>query len=192
MSVTKAHPLNCGPVRSAMETIAGDRRIRRRYALSLPVLYRCSWQGRIVADGMARTRDISTSGIGLEAGQELPSSARVELMIGWPVAPASGGPITLMAFGTVTRQAQGLTGLRIQHYEFLNQVGHALPSLPEDSPQDPPLTAATVRINELRRNLCRLLRRVEGGEVLTVYRQSKAIAEIRPIGQPALPTKLPA
>jgi hypothetical protein len=169
-----------------MDAISGDRRGRRRYDLQLPLMYRCLSEGKLILTGAGRTLDISTQGIRFVAGAALPKASRVEVMINWPVLSLSGKPIVLMAFGTVVRVTDQYAGIRVAHYEFLSDV--EAPTLPADStPVRGSGTSNRVQIYELRRSLCELLRRVETGDVLLVYRRNVPIAEIRPAGQNRLP-----
>ena len=169
-----------------MDIISGDRRSRRRYGLQLPLMYRCLSSGKLVVSGVGRTLDISTQGIRFMAGALLPESSRVEMMINWPMPSPSGKPIVLMAFGTVVRNTEQDAAVRIGHYEFLSDVEGR--SMPEPAPQiRTPAASNRVQVYELRRSLCELLRRVETGDVLVVYRRNVPIAEIRPVGRNWLP-----
>ncbi len=165
-----------------MDAISGDRRSRRRYDLQLPLMYRCLSNGKLVVSGVGRTLDISTQGIRFMPGAPLPESSRVEMMINWPVLSAAGKPIVLMAFGTVVRNTEEYAGVRIGHFEFLSDVA-ARPVPDTPSPVRTSAAGNRVQVYELRRSLCELLRRVETGDVLMVYRRNVPNAPIRPAGQ---------
>ncbi len=62
-----------------VETIAGDRRSDRRYALHLELRWKLIRRRRILETGIGRTLDLSSGGILIETDRTLPVGLNLEL-----------------------------------------------------------------------------------------------------------------
>jgi hypothetical protein len=115
MSSASAH-LGIPPDRS--EAIAGDRRLDRRYVLTLEVQWKLIRRRRVLDSGRGTTVDLSSSGVFFEADRQLPSSGNVELSIAWPVRLHNVAPLQLVVTGRVVRTAGSRTAIRMMQHEF--------------------------------------------------------------------------
>ena len=79
-----------------------DRRIARRYELSLPVLVRAAAQER-VDQRNGRTRDISTRGVYFVIDQDLAPGSALDFMLTLPAEITRGTEVFIHAQGKVVR-----------------------------------------------------------------------------------------
>lgn len=61
-----------------------DRRLNRRYPITLELHYKLLTKGQVDQIGTGRTINISSSGVLLEADTILPATGPIELGISWP------------------------------------------------------------------------------------------------------------
>jgi hypothetical protein len=90
-----------------------DRRLNRRYQLSLPLHYRVSQKGLPPLSGSGMTYDLSTGGIGFHCHRPLPVGAHIFLSIAWPAKHADIHPLDLLINGLVVRSRSGRTAVRV-------------------------------------------------------------------------------
>jgi len=101
-----------------METIAGDRRSTRRYAVRLPIHYRCSLRGELPRTGSGMTVDMSTNGISFRSRRQLPVGAHIEIAVDWPARADEAYPVDLQVTGFVVRSDAGRTVARMTSRKF--------------------------------------------------------------------------
>jgi hypothetical protein len=106
-----------------MDTIAGERRLNRRFHLRLPVHYRLSLKGEPSRAGSGLTCDISTTGINFRSRRPLPVGAHIEVVVTWPAHYDDIYPIDLQITGFVVRSDNGRTAVRITSHKF--RIGSA-------------------------------------------------------------------
>jgi hypothetical protein len=106
---------------------SADRRINRRFALSLALRYKVTRRRRLIEMGSGRTVDISSGGAAFMTAHVLPPKAQAELWLEWPV-PLNGHPLRLLMQGRVVRSNDGLAAVKISRHEFRlagNALAHA-------------------------------------------------------------------
>jgi len=95
-----------------------DTRLHRRYPIALDV--RCSLlkRGRRERSGFTRSLNISSGGILLEAGDSLPSTGMLELVITWPFLLDGVCPLRLVMRGRIVRSDRKGIAVKISSHEF--------------------------------------------------------------------------
>jgi hypothetical protein len=98
--------------------IAGERRADRRYALLLDVKWKLVRRRRVLETGTGRTLDLSSSGILLDAGRQLPEGLNLELSVAWPVLLHNVAPLQLCVVGRIVRSDGRLAAIQMVQHEF--------------------------------------------------------------------------
>ena len=99
-------------------TLPHDRRRDQRYPVQLAVRYK-AYDGRgNLLTGETITNDISSGGVCLQGGMDLPLGADVQLGITWPYRLEGVCRLKLVVFGRVVRSNRGTTAIKTQRYEF--------------------------------------------------------------------------
>ncbi len=109
--------LNTGWIEPENLSISGERRIKPRYKLHLPLSYNVL-DSVFVRQGFGWTRNLSSGGIAFETPEDLPSGARLELAIEWPVALGGSTPLKLVVQGHVVWSGRGLVALYFKRCQF--------------------------------------------------------------------------
>ena len=99
------------------ETIRGERRHDRRYALDLQLRYKVTRGKQVLRTGTGRTTDISSRGVAFVTDQPLPLRNTAELWVDWP-RTLNGCPLRLIVRGRVVRSDQRGAAVRILRHEF--------------------------------------------------------------------------
>ena len=102
----------------AMEGIAGDRRVDRRYDLKLELRWKLIRRQRLLDSGSGTSVDLSSGGILFDAGRPLPPGLNVELSIFWPALLRDTVPLQLMVFGRILRTSGNCAAIRMVRHEF--------------------------------------------------------------------------
>ena len=102
----------------AGDTIAGERRQDRRYALHLEVKWKLIRRRRVLDTGTGQTIDMSSGGILFDAGRHLPEGLNVELSVTWPVLLHNIAPMQLFATGRIVRSSGRRVAIRTSQHEF--------------------------------------------------------------------------
>jgi len=100
------------------EQLAGNRRLGKRYAVQLPLLWKLIRRRKLLMSGAGDTIDLSSTGIMFDAGRPLPSGLDVELSITWPVLLNDESPMQLAVSGRIVRCNGNTVALRIVQHEF--------------------------------------------------------------------------
>ena len=103
---------------TARKISLSDRRATRRYPIGLDLSYVVRRGRQIVLTGVARTCDISSSGVSFRPAHALPQGASVELSLDWPYLLQDSCPLQLIIEGRVVRSDQQATAVKTVHYEF--------------------------------------------------------------------------
>jgi hypothetical protein len=82
--------------------VMSERRIARRYDLSLPVLVRIPAQGFAETQN-GRTRDISTKGLYFVIDQDVQAGSSLDIMLTLPREMTSGDEVLVKASGKIVR-----------------------------------------------------------------------------------------
>lgn len=101
-----------------VETIAGDRRSDRRYALHLELRWKLIRRRRILETGIGRTLDLSSGGILIETDRTLPVGLNLELSVAWPVMLHNVAPMQLVISGRIVRCSGQRVAIRMVQHEF--------------------------------------------------------------------------
>lgn len=102
----------------AQDTIQGDRRSQRRYAVELDLEYRIIDQGRVIATGGGKTGNMSSGGVLFRAEDDFADGRFVELYIRWPAVLGNAPFIELCVSGRVVRSGPDGAALRMTRYHF--------------------------------------------------------------------------
>ena len=100
------------------ESISGDRRSDRRYAISLELRWKLIRRKRVLDSGTGYTLDLSSGGVLFDAGRALPLGFNVELAIVWPVLLHNTSPLQLIVSGRVIRSDYNRVAIQIVQHEF--------------------------------------------------------------------------
>ena len=101
-----------------MEYGAANRRKSERKPIENVVRYRVRGRKEDELTGVGRTVNMSSSGVLLTTEKPVERGKNMELAIQWPANLDDGTRLKLVARGTVVRNADGATAVRIQQYEF--------------------------------------------------------------------------
>jgi hypothetical protein len=98
--------------------IAGQRRRDRRYAINLSLRWKLVRRRRVIETGTGYTLDLSSRGILLDAGRNLPVGVNLELSISWPVPHPSTAPLQLSVYGRIVRTDGVRAAIQMVQHEF--------------------------------------------------------------------------
>ena len=95
-----------------------ERRSHRRYPISLTADYRLLYRGRVDSLGSARTINMATGGVLLQANESLATGRQIELFINWPMKLEEMCPLKLVMRGRITRSDSHGVAVQMRQYEF--------------------------------------------------------------------------
>jgi hypothetical protein len=99
----------------------GERRGKRRFRIERDARYKLLYGQHIAETGLAKTVDISSSGVWFTSDTALPMGVPIELTISWPALLNDYCPMKLMIFGCVVRSTDSGAAINIERYEFRTQ-----------------------------------------------------------------------
>jgi len=102
----------------ARETIAGDRRLQRRYPIELELEYRIIKDERVVGRGSGTTANLSSGGVLFQATQQVPNGPNIELSVRWPAVLGDSPYLELCISGRLVRNDANGVALRMTRYHF--------------------------------------------------------------------------
>lgn len=102
----------------SLKKISPNRRRADRKPLERSVRYKTLNKKGEGTSGLGRTVNMSSSGVLLTTNEPLEVGGGVELAINWPADLEDGTKLKLVAWGTVVRNGEGKTAVKIQQYEF--------------------------------------------------------------------------
>ena len=100
--------------------IAGDRRLKKRFALELIVTYRIVERG-LAKTGNGKTINVSSSGVAFVTNDHLNVGDAIQLAISWPVLLNHKCALKLIIDGIVVRSGAGFAAVAGTRYEFRTQ-----------------------------------------------------------------------
>ena len=103
---------------SKTREIAPQRRRDRRYALQLDLQWKLVRRRRVLQTGTGRTLDLSSSGMLLDVGQNLPAGLNLELAVSWPVLHQNASPLLLCVFGRIVRSHGCVAAIQMLQHEL--------------------------------------------------------------------------
>jgi len=95
-----------------------ERRLHRRYATRLPLLYRVMHRGQVVQSGSGITANMSSGGVWFRSDSVLSVGLAVELLVEWPAPARHQAPVLLNVQGRVVRAGPQGVAVRIERYSF--------------------------------------------------------------------------
>ena len=102
----------------APDSIAGERRVDRRYPILLDLRWKLIQRKRVLDAGEGNTVDLSSSGVRFESGRAMPDGLDVELAISWPVLLHNIAPMQLVVHGRIVRSQGSQIAIRMIQHEF--------------------------------------------------------------------------
>jgi hypothetical protein len=96
----------------------GSGNHRTRFPIEQEVRYQCLKRSRIVANGMGKTLDISSSDVRFTTGDTLQPGERVQVSVDWPALLHDTCLMKLVITGRVTRSEPSAATVAIEQYEF--------------------------------------------------------------------------
>ena len=110
--------MSSAPAAAPVSPYPPERRSHRRFSIALTATYRVVRRGR--ADGWtsARTINIASRGVLLEANASLTGGTPIELLIDWPLRLEGVCPLKLLVAGRIIRSDVKGVAIEAKHYEF--------------------------------------------------------------------------
>jgi hypothetical protein len=102
----------------ALNGIAGDRRVDRRYDLKLELRWKLIRRQRLLDGGSGTSVNLSSGGILFDAGRPLPLGFNVQLSISWPVLLHNIAPLQLIVSGRIKRVSGNCAAVQMMQHEF--------------------------------------------------------------------------
>jgi hypothetical protein len=96
----------------------GDRRLSRRYPITVDLQYKAADSGGVTIEGFGRTLNLSANGVLFESHQLLYSEMPIELSIAWPALLNDSLALNLRVCGRVARSDGNTHAIRIREHEF--------------------------------------------------------------------------
>jgi len=103
------------PAHVPARPVGSDRRIERRYPVSLTVRYRVPNSNRV---GVGHTINMSSSGICFHNKEDLVPGTKLEVSVDWPFPLGGSCPLKMCISGRVLWNDRRLTAVKILRYEF--------------------------------------------------------------------------
>ncbi len=110
-----------------------ERRGKRRFVIEREARYKLLYGAHIAEMGVAKTQNISSSGVWFTTEEPLPMGVPIELAISWPALLNDYCPMKLMLFGCVVRSTDTGAAINIERYEFRTQGSTMFQSTVSDS-----------------------------------------------------------
>ncbi len=95
-----------------------ERRSHKRFPIALNADYRILRRGRVGGFGSARTVNIASRGVLLEADDSLAVGSPIELLINWPLRLEGVCPLRLVLSGRIIRSDTHGVAIEARRYEF--------------------------------------------------------------------------
>ena len=123
-----------------------ERRLDRRYPISIELAFKVRRGGRVVQSGTGRTLDVSSRGVLFESESELPPAGRIDLTLAWPVLLNEEVGLNLCVTGHPVRVEGNRAAITFTRYVFRVRPRRDAPARPaaSPSPEPPPSQAITV------------------------------------------------
>ncbi len=100
-----------------MLNMNNERRVKSRYPIELNARYQTMGAGGPVA-GVGQTVNMSSSGMLLACGSEIPVGTRLKTFVEWPSLLNGTTPLQLITVGTVVRCTQIGVSILFDSYQF--------------------------------------------------------------------------
>jgi len=110
------------PLKAAFQQSSNGRRSDRRYSVDLSMRCKLVGSERMIA---GRVLDISCAGVFFVSSEILPNSAKVELVIDWPVLLNGVCRMQLRGYGRIVRSNASGSAAAISRFQFYTAGVHA-------------------------------------------------------------------
>ncbi|HLG96288.1 MAG TPA: PilZ domain-containing protein [Bryobacteraceae bacterium] len=110
--------MSTAPAGSPVAAYPDERRSHERFPINLSADFRIIRRGRVHALGSARTVNIASGGVLLEADERLSAGALIELLISWPLRLEGVCPLKLVMLGRIVRSDREGVAVKTKHHEF--------------------------------------------------------------------------
>ena len=94
-----------------------DRRTKTRYPIELTVNYQ-SMDPKLTVTGEGRSRNVSSTGVLVSCGDQLPQGTELKVTLEWPTLLNGVTPLQLVTYGKVARSDDFGFALRLDTYTF--------------------------------------------------------------------------
>jgi hypothetical protein len=94
-----------------------ERRSKTRYPIELTVNYQ-SMDPRLLLNGEGRSRNVSSTGVLVSCGDQLPEGTSLKVTLEWPTLLNGVTPLQLVTFGKVARSDDHGFALELDSYQF--------------------------------------------------------------------------
>lgn len=125
--------MSSAPAATPVGAYPPERRLHKRFPIALNADYRILRRGRVDGLGSARTINIASRGVLLEADISLAAGSPIELFINWPLRLQGVCPLRLFVSGRVLRSDHRGVAIEAKHHEFrtagIRQSGNRPPEL---------------------------------------------------------------
>jgi hypothetical protein len=101
-----------------LEAPQAERRLHRRYPITLRIEYKFPTTGGTKWRGFGKTLNLSTGGVLIEAYGALPADGPIEIAMDWPFLLDGACPLKLVIQGRVVRSNKHLAAAQILRHEF--------------------------------------------------------------------------
>jgi hypothetical protein len=119
-----------------MTPASTDRRVKRRFDLQLPVRYVVRARTRTLLAGEGTTRNLSSGGIAIVTGCEVPAGSSAELWVHWPATAEGIDAIELHIDGRVVRSSAQEIALQARRHHFIVSRGSSITCIPPGAPAE--------------------------------------------------------
>ena len=110
--------MSSAPIASPVSGYPPERRSHKRFPIALNADYKVIRRGRVDVLGSARTINIASRGVLLDANASLSTGTSIELLINWPLRLEGVCPLKLVVSGRVIRSDNTGVDIEAKHYEF--------------------------------------------------------------------------
>ena len=102
-----------------MPKATGERRLHRRYWISLPIQYRLHGTSPRKPNSVGKTLNISRGGLLFQTNEEkLPVGRSMKILIDWPVRLEGECALRLVMWGRVVRRDGRLVAVSVVRHDF--------------------------------------------------------------------------
>jgi hypothetical protein len=110
--------MSSAPAATRVSAYPPERRLHKRFPIALNADYRILRRGRVDGLGSARTVNIASRGVLLEADISLTAGCPIELFINWPLRLQGVCALRLFVSGRVLRSDSRGVAIEAKHHEF--------------------------------------------------------------------------
>ena len=109
-----------------------ENRSDRRYPIKLDLNYNLLSRGYQGRSGTAKTVNIASGGVLIEACEPLPAGCQIELIVSWPFLLEGVCPLKLVIRGRIVRSNGTSVAIKAKHHEFRTAGARAQKSKPPE------------------------------------------------------------